>query len=72
MFLFVLGVLIQNVSAGEKIVVCHATGSESNPVVKITVSENALSGHANHVNDFLPNEFGECIIDDGGSGPNPV
>src|SRR3990167_5429871 len=31
-----------------KVVICHATGSESNPYVKIVVSSNALSGHFNN------------------------
>src|SRR4029453_8687355 len=32
----------------KKISICHATGSESNPYVHITVSENAGNGHGGH------------------------
>jgi hypothetical protein len=32
-----------------KVTVCHHTGSETNPIVEITISENAVAKHlANH------------------------
>lgn len=37
----------------QKVTVCHATGSSSNPYVMITVSANALNGLA-HAGDFIP------------------
>lgn len=38
-----------------KITVCHATGSESNPFVSVTVSKNAvLNGHGGHAGDIIP------------------
>lgn len=43
-----------------KVKVCHATGSESNPWVKIEVSLNALPAHLAH-GDVFPNFFtGKC------------
>jgi len=41
----------------KKVSICHATGSESNPYVQITVSENAVNGydgHASHGGDLIP------------------
>lgn len=41
----------------KKVSICHATGSESNPYVHITVSENAVNGnggHASHEGDLIP------------------
>ncbi|MEP7290233.1 MAG: hypothetical protein ABI835_00565 [Chloroflexota bacterium] len=41
----------------DKVTLCHATGSESNPYVEITVSFNAASegrGHDGHANDIIP------------------
>ena len=32
----------------EKITICHRTGSDTNPYVKITISENAREAHENH------------------------
>lgn len=31
-----------------KVTICHATGSETNPYVEITISENALPAHLRH------------------------
>lgn len=49
-------------SDGEMVTICHATGSESNPYVKISVNINGLNGHIGHqhsediipANDMLP------------------
>lgn len=38
----------------EKIDICHATGSASNPFVSISVSLNGLNGHADHGSDIIP------------------
>jgi hypothetical protein len=43
-------------SAGEKVTICHATGSAANPYVQITVSENAVEAHRRHQGrqDIIP------------------
>jgi hypothetical protein len=39
-----------------KITICHATGSETNPYVEITISVNALPAHERHQDgeDIIP------------------
>jgi uncharacterized surface protein with fasciclin (FAS1) repeats len=49
-----------NNSSGEKITICHATGSEKNPYVKITISVNGLNGHENHPDDIIPAPANGC------------
>ncbi|MBT2596093.1 hypothetical protein [Arthrobacter sp. ISL-72] len=46
----------------KKVSICHATGSESNPYVQITVSENSLNGngHALHPGDLIPAPAAGC------------
>jgi hypothetical protein len=45
-----------NASAlGEKITICHATGSATNPYVEITISVNAIPAHLAH-------QYGKDII----------
>lgn len=44
----------------KKITICHATGSEKNPYVEITVSINGLNGHGNHEGDIIPAAPGSC------------
>lgn len=41
---------------GGKVTICHATGSETNPYVEITISVNALAAHRRHQNgeDIIP------------------
>jgi hypothetical protein len=39
---------------GEKITICHATGSSKNPYVQITISINGLNGHDKHARDIIP------------------
>jgi len=49
-------------STGEwskKITICHATGSETNPYVEITISENAWPAHQAH-GDIYPVPAGGC------------
>jgi hypothetical protein len=58
----------------DKVTVCHATGSATNPFVEITVSENALKnphGHAGHEDDLIDPAGGVCPDgdDNGGNGP---
>ena len=43
----------------KKITICHATGSESNPFVVITVSENAWPAHQAHGDTMLKD--GSCV-----------
>jgi len=38
----------------EKITICHATGSEKNPYVEITISVKGLNGHLYHEGDVIP------------------
>lgn len=45
---------------GEKITICHATGSSTNPYTEITIDSNGLSGHENHQNDVIPAPAGGC------------
>lgn len=47
---------------GEKITICHATGSETNPYVEITISVSALPAHENHQNqeDIIPAPANGC------------
>lgn len=48
--------------AGPKTAICHRTGSEENPFVVITVSNNALRGHKAH---------GDTLVAPGGTCPGP-
>jgi hypothetical protein len=45
-----------------KVTLCHATGSETNPYVEITISENALPAHLRHQDgeDIYPVPAGGC------------
>jgi len=44
----------------QKITLCHATGSETNPYVEITISYNGLHGHEDHAGDIIPAPAGGC------------
>lgn len=48
---------------GEKITICHATGSETNPYVPITISLNALNAHIGHQHeeDIIPANDGKAL-----------
>ncbi|MET3718497.1 MULTISPECIES: hypothetical protein [unclassified Arthrobacter] len=39
---------------GHKVTICHATGSESNPYVEITVDFKGVKAHAQHGDDIIP------------------
>jgi hypothetical protein len=57
----------------EKIGICHATGSQTNPFVYIEVPENALNGHEGHADDIIGvGSEADCVLpDDGDSAPLP-
>jgi Thrombospondin type 3 repeat len=38
----------------DKVTICHATGSSTNPYVQITVSVDALTAHLTHPDDIIP------------------
>ena len=46
-------------TAEAKVTICHRTGSDSNPYVEITVSQNALPAHEAH-GDIIPAPAGGC------------
>lgn len=54
-----------------KITICHATGSETNPYVEITISVNGLNGHGGHHDgaDIVPAPAGGCPETVAGSDP---
>ena len=61
-------------SANEKVLVCHNTGSDSNPAVKIKISINALNAHLKHGDAHVVPEC-EGVIEDPGDDdgvPNPA
>ena len=49
-------------NGNDKVTICHATGSESNPYVEITISENAVEAHRRHQDgrDVIPAPAGGC------------
>lgn len=47
-------------TSGAMITICHATGSQSNPYIKITVSVNGLNGHDKHQGDIIPAPAAGC------------
>jgi len=48
------------VISNDKITICHATGSKTNPYNEITVSVNGLNGHDKHEGDIIPSPEGGC------------
>lgn len=50
----------QATGPGDKITICHATGSEKNPYVTITVDRSGLNGHGDHAGDLIPAPDGGC------------
>ena len=55
-----------------KTTICHATGSDSNPYVTITISNSALAAHRRHRNgeDIIPAPAGGCPKGGGSKGPD--
>ncbi|MDX6680652.1 MAG: hypothetical protein QOG94_691 [Solirubrobacteraceae bacterium] len=49
-------------NAAEKVTICHATGSATNPYVQITISENAVEAHRRHQDreDIIPAPAAGC------------
>ncbi|MDP9904925.1 hypothetical protein [Arthrobacter bambusae] len=60
-----LGLLGATVSANaapsDKITICHATHSASNPYVAVTINLSALSGHIADTNDIVPANAGNYM-----------
>ncbi len=46
----------------ERITICHATGSETNPYEVITIDVNGLNGHEGHEGDVIPAPEGGCPV----------
>ncbi|MDO8624152.1 MAG: hypothetical protein Q7R54_02240 [bacterium] len=55
-------------AAGNKVSVCHVTGSVTNPMILVSVSSNAVAAHLGHGDFLLPSGAAICS-DDGGGGP---
>lgn len=51
------------VRANDKVTICHATHSEKNPYVVITVSVNGLNGHDHHADDVIPFDEEGCSVE---------
>lgn len=61
------------VSAAEKVFICHATNSSTNPVVLISVSANAVGAQlAQGSTIAIVLEDGSYTCEEGGGGPDPV
>ncbi len=59
----VLPVLDASNNQDDKITLCHATGSTTNPYVEITVSvAGAMDGHATHPGDIIPAPAEGCPV----------
>jgi len=56
------GVMAKNGNnKADKVGVCHATSSESNPYLFIEVSSRALVTHLNHDGDFEGTSLADCL-----------
>lgn len=65
--LLVAGILVfaglaaaQPVKKPQKTAICHATGSTTNPYVKISVNANQLRAHRGHARDIIPAPASGC------------
>lgn len=59
-------------SSNERITICHATSSITNPYVQITVSKAALAGHRKHNEDIIPAPVTGCPAVKDNPGENPL
>jgi hypothetical protein len=50
-----------NAAPSDKITICHATHSASNPYVAVTINLSALSGHIADTNDIVPANAGDYM-----------
>ena len=58
---------------GDKITICHATGSETNPFVEITISTAGLNGHTLYEGDIIPAPEEGCdVLPPVPDGPTPL
>ena len=57
--LFVFPFLVK-AGSSNKISICHATGSSTNPFVEVTISQSALNGHETHTDDLIPKPSTGC------------
>jgi outer membrane biosynthesis protein TonB len=71
------GVLTMGASSG-KVTICHATSSETNPWVELTISENAVYGPGGHFNENGTTQagheedyFGPCNVESPTPTPTP-
>lgn len=64
-----LGVTSLVNAKGDKITICHVTGSESNPVVEITIAIKALATHLAHGDFLIPEGDVDCFGNGGGPVP---
>lgn len=49
-------------AASSKVTICHVTGSEKNPFVRVSVDQSAVPAHMDH-GDVLQDSNGECNFD---------
>ena len=47
-------------AAPSKVTICHATSSDTNPYVTITISQAGLHGHSGHADDLIPAPADGC------------
>lgn len=64
MFLFAPGVS----RADDRVTICHFTGSDTNPVVTVTVSVNSLPAHLAQGDVVAPAAGCDSLIGGGGGG----
>ena len=56
-----VGIMVEQPPVNDKkVTICHATGSETNPFVEITISENAVDAHFSDKHQRGEDTFGPC------------
>ena len=53
-------------SGSDKVTICHATSSTTNPYVTITIATSGLNGHSGHAGDIIPAPASGCPTSTGG------